>query len=111
MGTHLPITFAGAPFRVGMGVLPSARMVQFKELSRPAPAIGEGSMARYGKASQESVHRAMHKLEHGTLRSGGSGAKVKSRQQAIAIGLSEARAKGAKVPAAKPRSKSASKKP
>ena len=53
----------------------------------------------------------MHKLEHGTLRSGGSGAKVKSRQQAIAIGLSEARAKGAKVPAAKPRSKSASKKP
>ncbi|HLW81935.1 MAG TPA: DUF6496 domain-containing protein [Candidatus Acidoferrales bacterium] len=57
-------------------------------------------MARYGKASQKSVKRAMHKKKRGTLKSGkgGKGGKVKSRKQAIAIGLSEARKKGAKVP-------------
>lgn len=57
-------------------------------------------MARYGKSAQKSVKRAMHKRTHGTLRSGkrGKGGKVKSRKQAIAIGLSEARKKGAKVP-------------
>lgn len=55
-------------------------------------------MPRYGKAAQKSVKRAMHKRKAGTLRSGGSGKKVKSRKQAIAIGLSEARKKGAKVP-------------
>lgn len=55
-------------------------------------------MARYGKAAQKSVERAMRKRNRGTLRSGRSGAKVKSRKQAIAIGLSEARHKGAKVP-------------
>jgi hypothetical protein len=55
---------------------------------------------RYGRSAQKSVERAMRKREHGTLRSGkgGKGGKVKSRKQAIAIGLSEARAKGAKVP-------------
>jgi Family of unknown function (DUF6496) len=56
-------------------------------------------MAKYGKSAQRSVKRAMHKLKEGTLRSGKSGTRVKSRQQAIAIGLSEARRKGAKVPA------------
>ncbi|HEU5409577.1 MAG TPA: DUF6496 domain-containing protein [Candidatus Acidoferrales bacterium] len=57
-------------------------------------------MARYGKGAQKSVKRAMHKRKHGTLKSGkrGKGGKVKSRKQAIAIGLSEARRKGAKVP-------------
>ena len=57
-------------------------------------------MARYGKRAQKSVKRAMHNRKHGTLRSGkgGKGGKVKSRKQAIAIGLSEARKKGAKVP-------------
>jgi len=55
-------------------------------------------MARYGKSSQKSVARAMRKRKHGTLRSGRSGKKVTSRNQAIAIGLSEAREKGAKVP-------------
>jgi Family of unknown function (DUF6496) len=53
---------------------------------------------RYGKKAQSSVKRAMHKRKHGTLKSGRSGRKVKSRKQAIAIGLSEARKKGAKVP-------------
>ena len=55
-------------------------------------------MARYGKAASKSVERTMRKRKHGTLKSGGSGKKVTSRKQAIAIGLSEARKKGAKVP-------------
>ncbi len=56
-------------------------------------------MARkYSKKAQSSVKRAMHKKKRGTLKSGRSGKKVKSRKQAIAIGLSEARKKGAKVP-------------
>jgi hypothetical protein len=55
-------------------------------------------MAKYGKKAQRKVRRAMHERKHGTLRSGGSGKKVKSRKQAIAIGLSEARRAGAKVP-------------
>jgi hypothetical protein len=55
-------------------------------------------MARYGKKAQEKVERAMHERKRGTLRSGGSGRKVKSRKQAIAIGLSEARRAGGKVP-------------
>lgn len=56
-------------------------------------------MAKYGKSAQRSVKRAMHKLKEGTLKSGKSGTRVNSREQAIAIGLSEARRKGAKVPA------------
>jgi hypothetical protein len=59
----------------------------------------EYMMAKYGKSAQRSVKRAMHKLKEGTLKSGKSGNRVKSRKQAIAIGLSEARRKGAKVPA------------
>jgi hypothetical protein len=55
-------------------------------------------MARYGKKAQKSVKRAMHKRKKGTLKSGKSGKRVKNRKQAIAIGLSEARRKGAKVP-------------
>ena len=57
-------------------------------------------MARYGKAASKRVESAMRRRKKGTLRSGkgGKGGKVKSRKQAIAIGLSEARAKGAKVP-------------
>jgi hypothetical protein len=57
-------------------------------------------MAKYGKAASESVRKAMHKEKRGKLRSGksGKGGVVTSRKQAIAIGLSEARKKGAKVP-------------
>jgi hypothetical protein len=58
-------------------------------------------MAKYGKAAQKSVKRAMHKRKEGTLKSGRSGKTVKSKKQAIAIGLSEAREKGAKVPGKK----------
>ena len=56
-------------------------------------------MGKYGKGVQRSVKRAMHKLKTGSLKSGKTGTRVKSRKQAIAIGLSEARRKGAKVPA------------
>jgi len=55
-------------------------------------------MAKYGKKAGKMVKSAMHRKKKGTLTSGKSGKKVKSRKQAIAIGLSEARKKGAKVP-------------
>jgi len=64
-------------------------------------------MARYGKKAAQKVARAMHKRKRGTLKSGRSGKKASSRKQAIAIGLSEARKSGAKVPRKK---KSSSKK-
>ena len=53
---------------------------------------------RYGRASGRKVRRALHEMKRGKLRSGRSGRRVKSRRQAIAIGLSEARRAGAKVP-------------
>jgi topoisomerase IA-like protein len=55
-------------------------------------------MAKYGKKAQSKVERAMHERKEGTLKSGRSGKKVTSRKQAIAIGLSEARKAGGKVP-------------
>ena len=55
-------------------------------------------MAKYGEKAQQKVKRAMHERKHGTLRSGRSGKRVTSRKQAIAIGLSEARRAGGKVP-------------
>jgi hypothetical protein len=62
-------------------------------------------MAKYGKKASKKVEKAMHERKRGTLKSG-SGKKVTSKKQAIAIGLSEARKEGSKVP----RKKSASKK-
>jgi Family of unknown function (DUF6496) len=64
---------------------------------------------KYGKKAGESVESAMHRKKRGTLRSG-SGKKVTSRKQAIAIGLSEAREKGAKVPKKKTGAKKSAKK-
>jgi hypothetical protein len=55
-------------------------------------------MAKYGKKAQSKVERAMHERKRGTLKSGRSGKRVTSRKQAIAIGLSEARRAGGKVP-------------
>jgi hypothetical protein len=55
-------------------------------------------MAKYSKGAQKKVKKAMHERKRGTLKSGRSGKKVTSRKQAIAIGLSEARKRGAKVP-------------
>jgi hypothetical protein len=69
-------------------------------------------MAKYGKKASEKVEKAMHERKEGTLKSGRSGKKVTSKKQAIAIGLSEARKAGGRVPRKKPssRKKSSSKK-
>jgi hypothetical protein len=65
---------------------------------------------KYSKGSQDKVEKAMHERKHGTLKSGRSGKKVTSRKQAIAIGLSEAREEGKKVPPKKSSKKTAAKK-
>jgi hypothetical protein len=64
------------------------------------PEKKKASRRKYGKAAGKTVESAMRRMEHGTLRSGrgGKGGKVTNPKQAIAIGLSEARKKGAKVP-------------
>jgi len=67
-------------------------------------------MAKYSKGAQDKVERAMHEEKRGQLKSGRSGKTVKSRKQAIAIGLSEARKEGAKVPPKKRAKKKTAKK-
>lgn len=64
---------------------------------------------RYGKLASKKVKKAMHEMKRGELKSGRSGKTVTSRKQAIAIGLSEARERGAKVPKAKSKSASSAK--
>ncbi|HEY1461036.1 MAG TPA: DUF6496 domain-containing protein [Casimicrobiaceae bacterium] len=59
---------------------------------------------KYGKKAQDKVEKTMHERKHGTLRSGSTGKQVKNKKQAIAIGLSEARRSGAKVPAKRKKS-------
>jgi hypothetical protein len=77
----------------------------------PNGAKPEKAMARkYSKKASTDVRRAMKKRKAGTLKSGRSGRKVKSRKQAIAIGLSEARAEGKKVPKKAAKKRKASKK-
>ena len=66
-------------------------------------------MTKYSKKAQEKVEKSMHELKHGKLKSG-SGKKVKNRKQAIAIGLSEARKEGAKVPSKESGKKNSAKK-
>ncbi len=63
-------------------------------------------MARYGKKASEKVEKTMHERKKGTLKSGRSGKKVKSRKQAIAIGLNQARREGVKIPPTQSSSKS-----
>jgi hypothetical protein len=67
-------------------------------------------MAKYSKKASDKVESAMHEKKEGSLKSGRSGKKVTSRKQAIAIGLSEARKEGAKVPKKKSASKTPAKK-
>ncbi len=67
-------------------------------------------MAKYGRKASEKVGKAMHERKKGTLKSGRSGKKVTSRKQAIAIGLSEARREGGKVPAKRSSRKTTKKK-
>jgi hypothetical protein len=72
--------------------------------SRSSGGSRRSSGRKYGEAASKKVGRALHEAKRGTLRSGRSKKKVTSRKQAIAIGLSEARQRGAKVPR-RPRSK------
>jgi len=67
-------------------------------------------MPKYGKTAQKKVKRAMHERKKGKLKSGRSGKKVTSKKQAIAIGLSEARKAGGKVPKKSSKKKSSKKK-
>ena len=62
-------------------------------------------MAKYGQKAKEKVGQALHERKKGTLKSGRSGKKVKSREQAVAIGLDQARREGGKVPPKKSSSK------
>lgn len=75
--------------------------------ARKSSKSSKSSKRRYGKAASKSVKSAMHRRKKGTLKRGksGHGGTVKSKKQAIAIGLSEAREKGAKVPRKKKSSK------
>jgi Family of unknown function (DUF6496) len=70
----------------------------------------KSSKRKYSPKASKSVEREMHEFKRGKLKSGRSGKTVKSRKQAIAIGLSEARAEGARVPKKKSSSKKSSKK-
>jgi hypothetical protein len=74
--------------------------------SASSGAAKSGSGRRYGQKAQTKVKRSMDELKHGTLRSGRSGRRVTSRKQAIAIGLSEARREGGKVPSSPSKAKS-----
>jgi hypothetical protein len=67
--------------------------------SRKATMKKSSGPHRYGPRATAKIEKVMHEWKHGTLRSGGSGKKVTSRKQAVAIGISEARQAGAKVPA------------
>jgi hypothetical protein len=69
-----------------------------KTTAQKSTARKKSSGRTYSPAASETVHEEMHEYKKGTARSGRSGAKVKSRKQAIAIGLSEARKKGEKAP-------------
>jgi hypothetical protein len=76
-----------------------------KAANKSASRNGTGRR-KYGEAASRKVEKAMHEMKRGELRSGGSGKRVTSRKQAIAIGLSQARERGARVPAPKRRSRS-----
>src|SRR5437763_23168 len=78
-----------------------ARLVPCRSLGHAPCSVrirGDPPMAKYGKKAGKKVERAMHEMKRGKLKSGRSGKRVKSRKQAIAIGLSEARREGGKVP-------------
>jgi len=75
-----------------------------KKAAKKSPAKKKSSAKKYGPGASASVEREMKAMKQGKLKSGGSGKKVTNPRQAIAIGLSEARKKGAKVPPAKKKS-------
>lgn len=72
-----------------------------KTTARKKATSRKKTARKYGPKAAEKVERAMHEMHEGTLKSGGSGKPVTSRDQAVAIGLEEARKSGAKVPRAR----------
>lgn len=76
----------------------TSRSTKRSSASTKRSSTARSKSRRYGKKAGEKVERAMHEMKRGMLRSGGSGKKVTDRKQAIAIGLSEARRAGGKVP-------------
>ena len=80
---------------------PGAASVRFFSPANIKVISLEVAVAKYGSKASEKVEKAMHERKKGTLKSGSSGKKVKSRKQAIAIGLSQARKEGGKVPSKK----------
>jgi hypothetical protein len=79
------------------GAVPSGNKSLFRLLFLLVPTIGKIMARKYSRAASKKVEKVMHERKEGTLKSG-SGKKVKSRKQAIAIGLSEARKEGKKAP-------------
>ena len=85
-------------------------MAQRKSVRRTRSSSSRTGSRRYGAKAGEKVEKVMSEMKRGKLRSGGSGRKVTSRKQAIAIGLSEARRAGGKVPPPRRSSRSSSRK-
>jgi hypothetical protein len=81
----------------------TAKKTKAKRATRKSTKSSAGR--KYGDLASQKVEKAMHEMKRGELKSGGSGKKVKSRKQAIAIGLSEARRAGGKVPKATTKSR------
>ena len=81
-----------------------------RQVPRSAAKKRKGSRRKYGRKASEKVERSMHEMKRGKLQSGRSKRKVKSRKQAIAIGLNEARKEGGKVPKAPKRKKAGKRK-
>jgi hypothetical protein len=108
-------TFAGAVREAGHGAVRDGD-TRRSEMARRSSGGGRKRSSRsrggrkYGEAAGKKVERAMHEMKRGKLKSGRSGKRVKSRKQAIAIGLSEARKRGAKVPRKRGSSRSSSRK-
>jgi Family of unknown function (DUF6496) len=75
-----------------------ASVTRGRKTSKKAATSRKKGTRKYGTAAGKKVERTMHEMKRGKLKSGRSGKKVTSREQAIAIGLSEARERGAKVP-------------
>jgi len=97
------------PYRIGVRGTGWGKNTSFLIIRSPTGLLGNGrphgipfdlarSMAKYSKSAGDKVEKTMQEMKEGKLKSGRSGKKVTNRKQAIAIGLSEARKKGAKVP-------------
>jgi hypothetical protein len=94
----VPFRGAGAALFLSYRCAPCTALSKAQEAEMAASKRSGGRRRKYGPKAGNKVERSMHEMKRGKLRSGRSGRKVKSRKQAIAIGLSEARESGAKVP-------------